>query len=647
MGISRVRIENFKTIDRMKIDFSDIGISCLLGKNGVGKTTIIEAIAYLYKMADCPYEINKVMDKKNPYVQRTMIEVVFDFKKLNKKNSNKYIEDNLSNYRKYIKDDKLPLRLIQHKKGLIEWYPINDVYKVRKLLRIFPIYFVDTRNISLYKWSKLWEIACDIAISGIDNNSEAVKSNLTDTFSEIYGEKYTKVYNILQNIFDEEKITINVKDYKSRFKNDVIANLGGEKFKVNEENISYYSAGMNSLKYITLLLKLVNRLSDTAWKDISVFLDEPEISLHPQFIEELADIMTVYGKKCAMIVSTHSTHLVSSLIRNYANISFYQVYSNNGYAKIKKMTDFFDEKNKYLIGDEEATTYFSDAIVFVEGQTEIQVLRNKNIVELFPILKKITIYNTKSNDSATRLIIPERGRSIPFLNIVDMDKILTYSDADNKFDTSNGNITVNPLGNKQIEEYEKFLYYSNRKKLTYVQRKVINTYFQDKYISDSHKLVIVGNKYNTLISSVKKYCKQYSCLPLRTTIEGAIICSQSLNIFFEWLKKSYMKDQYVQLMKDISKYDKKNQEAIIRCIFHGKLDNLFNYKRKDGNQVDPQICKIIDTYTKGRKVDGWVLSFFNWYFINYDTGSEIKNRKNFSVTFPELNEILQYLTNML
>ena len=54
MGISRVRIENFKTIDRMKIDFSDIGISCLLGKNGVGKTTIIEAIAYLYKMADCP-----------------------------------------------------------------------------------------------------------------------------------------------------------------------------------------------------------------------------------------------------------------------------------------------------------------------------------------------------------------------------------------------------------------------------------------------------------------------------------------------------------------------------------------------------------------------------------------------------------------
>lgn len=646
MGISRVRIENFKTIDRMNIDFRDIGISCLLGKNGVGKTTIIEAIAYLYKMADCPYEINKVMDKKNPYVQRTMIEVVFDFKKLNKKNSNQYIEDNLSNYRKYIKDDKLPLRLIQHKKGLIEWYPINDVYKVRKLLRIFPIYFVDTRNISLYKWSKLWEIACDIAISGIDNNSEAVKNNLTDTFSEIYGEKYTKVYKILQNIFDEEKITINDKDYKSRFKNAVIANLGGENFKVNEENISYYSAGMNSLKYITLLLKLVNRLSDTAWKDISVFLDEPEISLHPQFIEELADIMTVYGKKCAMIVSTHSTHLVSSLIRNYANISFYQVYSNNGYAKIKKMTDFFDEKNKYLIGDEEATAYFSDVIVFVEGQTEIQVLRNKNIVELFPLLKKITLYNTKSNDSATRLIIPEKGKTIPFLNIVDMDKILTYSNTTNKFSIKHGNITVNPLGKEQNQEYEKFLYYSDRKKSTYVQRKKINIYLQDKYFSNSNNLIIVGNKYNVLISAVKNYCKQYNCITFRTTIEGAIICSESLSIFLEWLRTSYMKDQYEQLMEDISEYNIKDQEVIIRCIFHGKLDNLFKYKR-DSDQVDPQICNIIDTYSKGGKVDGWVLSFFDWYFLNYDTGSEIKNRKNFSSTFPELNEILQYLRNMI
>ena len=41
MGIAKVKIENFRTIDRMNLDVKESGISCLLGKNGVGKTTII------------------------------------------------------------------------------------------------------------------------------------------------------------------------------------------------------------------------------------------------------------------------------------------------------------------------------------------------------------------------------------------------------------------------------------------------------------------------------------------------------------------------------------------------------------------------------------------------------------------------------
>ena len=43
MGIAKVKIENFRTIDRMNLDVKESGISCLLGKNGVGKTTIINA----------------------------------------------------------------------------------------------------------------------------------------------------------------------------------------------------------------------------------------------------------------------------------------------------------------------------------------------------------------------------------------------------------------------------------------------------------------------------------------------------------------------------------------------------------------------------------------------------------------------------
>ena len=150
MGIAKVKIENFRTIDRMNLDVKESGISCLLGKNGVGKTTIINAIRYLYKVAEHPYDIEQIIDKKNSYVQRTKIELVFDFTKLHKKTSNQYIEENLYDFKTYIKDNQLPLKMTQYKNGLVEWYPINDVYKVRRLLRVFPVYIVDTRDISLY-----------------------------------------------------------------------------------------------------------------------------------------------------------------------------------------------------------------------------------------------------------------------------------------------------------------------------------------------------------------------------------------------------------------------------------------------------------------------------------------------------------------
>ena len=335
MGIAKVKIENFRTIDRMNLDVKESGISCLLGKNGVGKTTIINAIRYLYKVAEHPYDIEQIIDKKNSYVQRTKIELVFDFTKLHKKTSNQYIEENLYDFKTYIKDNQLPLKMTQYKNGLVEWYPINDVYKVRRLLRVFPVYIVDTRDISLYEWSELWDVVCDIAISGIEQDSDLVKSNLSSVFREIYGDKYVKVYGIIENIFKEERVTINEKDYKRRFKNSIVTNFGGDIFKVNEENIGYYSAGMNSLKYITLFLKLIIELSETAWKDITIIFDEPEICLHPQYIDELADIFSSYGVKNTILISTHSTHLISALIRNYANIYFYQVYSIN-YDKLRR-----------------------------------------------------------------------------------------------------------------------------------------------------------------------------------------------------------------------------------------------------------------------------------------------------------------------
>ena len=44
--------------------------------------------------------------------------------------------------------------------------------------------------------------------------------------------------------------------------------------------------------------------------------------------------------------------------------------------------------------------------------------------------------------------------------------------------------------------------------------------------------------------------------------------------------------------------------------FHGKVDTLETEIKNE------QVCKIVNKYSKGDKVDGWILEFFNWYLIS-------------------------------
>ena len=122
-----------------------------------------------------------------------------------------------------------------------------------------------------------------------------------------------------------------------------------------------------------------------------------------------------------------------------------------------------------MIGDEESSSYFSDLTVLVEGQTEIQLFKNKRINELYPFLKRATFYNTKSNDSVTKLMLMTGKSTVKFLKIVDMDKILHYTI--NKFNFRSGNKVVNPVKDINNEKSERYLYYGEKKKNTYIQSK--------------------------------------------------------------------------------------------------------------------------------------------------------------------------------
>lgn len=658
MGICKIRISNFKSIKRIDINIIQNGINCLLGKNGAGKTTIMKAIQYFYKVADNPYEAENIFDKKNPYIQKAFIELRFDFSRLEKKSRNIFVDENIATFEKYIKDNILPVKLTQHKSGKLEWWPVNDAGKVRRLLKVFPVFAIQAKEVTADDWSQLWDVVSSIAISGMKENRDNIQQCLENNFSQIYGDKYAKSLKIIQKVLKEENIGLNEHDYKARFKNAILTNLGGEIFTLEEQNIDYYSSGINSLKFISLFVKLASELSNTAWKDVTMLIDEPEISLHPQFIEKLADTISDCNE-IQYLIASHSAYFVSALVRD-SKTSFYQVYQKREYTDIRKIEDIILDEEKYLLGENEAGAYFANGIVFVEGQTEIQLLKNKRLAKLFPELKKITVYNTKSNNSATRLMMPKSEHpAIPYLILVDMDKILCFNKQNQKFEIQEKNKDVNPLGNREKEEKEKKLYYNRRKKETCIRRRKIKELLENtKFKVDENNFYLTGIEYEEIIREIKRYCEMYRTLPMKTTIEGAVICKESYSVFLEWLTQSEYISNIDKLKKTLAGYNEISAKVgIIRCIFHGKLDSLLkletekkdplsNKKTKVKN-VNQDVYATITGNMSGKKTDGWILDFFNWYFDKYTTDSQVKDQMRFQNTFPEIYEIVKYIRGML
>lgn len=649
MGISRIQISNYKSIKNMKLDFAknnEEDLYCMIGKNGTGKTTVIDAINYFYNVANNENYIENVIDRKNIYTQKMSIEIIFDFTSLKEIRTNPYIEETLKFFKKYISNDKLLIKLTQYKNGERKWYPRNDSYFVKRILKIFPVFIINTRFISLTDWSDIWDRISEISISGVNDESEINENKLQEAFDTIYGEKFLKSVDAINKIFVEENIKINNRDYLSRYNNAIKTQLGGNNFLTNENNLQYYSDGINSLQYLKLYLKLVVELSKMAWKNSLIIIDEPEIGLHPKFVEDLADLLLINkSKKVSILITTHSSHLVSSIINNNMKVCFFRIYMDKGYSKIERPQNIINERDALLINDAEAESFFADIIIFVEGQTEIQVFKNKNIQALFPELKRTTIYNTNSTDSITKLISPQNTKfNISYLNILDMDKILRYEKKDKKF-CIKGN-SFNPLYNKNIINRQKFMFYNDDGEKFYTHNlyqriKGMLKSYQVK--TEENKFWIDDKKFNYLQWLVRYYCYKYNVFLMSTTIEGAVVNSQSYNMILKWLEKKVLSQQdFLSLKRLLEKEDHRGYKiSILRIIMNGKLDNLELFSSK--NDMAEDVFKEIEKLKgkTGGKVDGWITSFFEFYFENLEISILDERRKKFYKDFPELGFILQ------
>ncbi len=654
MGIQSIKIKNFKSLKNVYFDFSNkYDAFCILGENGAGKSNLLDAIKYFYEKLSSKDQFGEnILDKVNTYSQKMQIEIIYDLSQLQKTNTNLYLDEINQLIDVYKKDSKIAIKLIQYRNGQIQWFP--DDYDLRKSLnKLFPLYMIDTRFISLQEWSQLWDVMSELGISNIKINDSKRNEMLNKCFEAIYGEKYSKSLKRIQEILENEKIYINDKNYMARFKNALQVRLRGTEFIYDENNLQYNSDGINSLKYIKLFLQLISSLADTGWKNPLIILDEPEIGLHLSYIDELVDcINTIKSKRVTIAFTTHSTNLVAKLIKNDISVSIDRIFHRNNYSFIERMRDIVNDTDKNIISTRETECYFAKGIAFVEGKTEFQVFQHRKLTELFPQLKKIHFYQS-SDGASMKIIDPSNAKyTVPYIIISDMDKILKYSK--NHFRLKNDE-SINPLTMKKINKTEKYMYfqYDGKKDRTYgTRKKILKVLRNKKFIINSNKYWVNDVDFNYLICSVKQYCYEYNVYPVQTTIEGSLVNEKNAELFVQWYLKKYP-DKEAEFQQELSNPDFEDlycKTLFLRLIVNGKTDFLMTKKEAYNQGLLPNnIVNMINTFSIGSKVSGWIKEYFDYIFsIIIDPYKDLSIKKiQFAKYFPELNSILQILCDMV
>ncbi|SIQ31440.1 Predicted ATP-dependent endonuclease of the OLD family, contains P-loop ATPase and TOPRIM domains [Halanaerobium kushneri] len=654
LPISRIKIKNCISLKDIEINLKNS--NCLLGENGTGKSNLLKTIYYYYKKLTDEKVDFTIRDKENSYNQYSEIKVTYDLSNFKNillnnffRNEFSYSHSYLNKISKFINqnatDNKITVVMKKYKKEYPTW---NYSYEERKMLqKLFPVYFLHCKNINEKKWMELWSMINDLNKISMDSKNK-INSTLETMLNE---DEINKQFQFIREEFKKSNISVEEFNIKEVFNHLYQLYLGGRKFNIDDRELDFSSEGITSYNYMTFFLSLAKRISDKKLKEPLLIFDEPELNLHPYYIDQLNyKMVDVCNEKLRLVLATHSPRVIKNIIRSEIDYNLYHFNFENKYSDMKRMKPILkNTKSYHKITVTEASFYFSKAIVFLEGVTERELFTNKNILELFPKLRKVNFYHNLSDYSAARVLSPrERGYKTPHLFLVDLDKILNYSYKNKRFSKSKSDKFVNPLTNVNIIKKEKFLYGKKRKEFLTLRNQIDNELNKD-YNFDL-KWGKGANNYLNLKNLIKDYCMRYNVIVAMNTLEDIIINQENISFFKGWAL------DYKNNLNIANKFQI-DDLTLFRLLFSGKLSNLqtLDNKKKQIKKVYNQSNKsvLVDYYKKINELSvnktEWITELMDYFFEeNIDKEKTLYDKKtNFKNYFPELFYIIEKIESLL
>lgn len=670
MSLKSIKIKNLLSFDELIINnFEDI--NCIVGKNNAGKSNLLKLIKFFYDKLDGKRELP--LELNSNYSAFGTITIIYSI--------SQRIKQHLKpEQRKYF-DNEIELTLKIYSNDSIEW-SIDNKEILKTINYLYPFFDIEARHIDLYNWDKLWDI-----ISSLKSfNLKKLEKNIFNKEEE--NKEFNSFINLINTNIDTKKYT-----YGRKLLAFIKARVKGDRFTIGEDDLTTQSDGTNAHKFIESSLKLLLVLTKREFITPIIYVDEPEIGLHPKKNEELIESVyrTYITEKRTtedyptIIVATHSPNIVKQVIKlfNKNQQILHLSKEDKKPTVVKKMnSQYADKRFLNVFSDNEARLFFSNFILFVEGATEVEIFRNQKLNKSFEKLHKIDVYEAK--ESMLKYINPAYSNtSIPYLVLYDADKFIDINIEKKKISFKKDVINLVTY----CKKYQKAYLYSEQKSIYSIVKMLLDGEKSTK-LDFEKSLYITTFNYSKLIQDINMhFLNKENYFLNKTTIEESLINKNSFSLFKRWIfsefritiKQSYnsktpkhiiqktIKEKVIEIKKfkkciDTSFNTEQERITAMILIFGGKTETSIttstdNYKELSQNFRDKiQILK--KNYIQNKKslnlgylvgkTSGWATSFLDFSIDKIEKNKGTNEFKDeFKKYFRELYDIISIIEKKL
>ncbi len=575
MSIESIKVSNLLSFDNLIISkFEDI--NCIVWINNAGKSNLLKLLRFFYNKLDRKRELPPLLN--NNYSAYGTISIKYRItKRIKKRFKDKENidlfknDDSLSS--NWIKLDDIEndpffdLTLKINSNDSVEW-SIKDYKTLNTINYLYPFFDIEGRHISLYNWDKLWHLISSLKSFNIKKLEEITFDKEKLKKDSTYNE-YKEYINKINSTIQTSKYT-----YRDKVLTYIKMGLIGDDFLINNEGLDIQSDGTNSYMFIETFLKLLINLTRREYITPTIYIDEPEVGLHPKKCEELIDnLYEVYINDLTktpypiIIFATHSPHIIKQVIKEFSGnqqvLHFHK--KDNLPTIVNVLNSKFEDKFLNIFSDNESRLFFSKFILFVEGETELEVFGNKELNRKFNILRQIDVYKSSSNVLGSNINPSNTNSSIPYLFLFDADKIYEFRRENNKriikLVNKNKKLYFLPEGPQSVfvnNKFDDLIKYYNKgynQEFLFKSENLKNIKRINKFKYTFKKSSFEINEkdtYKKAISCLKRYLIDKNVIFVKTTMEEVLINNDSKDIFFKWLKQKYNFNIEILIQKRIS-----------------------------------------------------------------------------------------------